>query len=144
MAANELALAVAFCIYVVDSFPSFGCPLEDKTFFDREVIRPLICRSIFHTTPSFLWKSAEEAILELLSWLGLEFHTVFLVQTLNDLTRSSGGQLFGKIPKNFWVDHDSRRESDSLLVTMAVIVCHCPPGRCRRNLHVPTIFILVF
>ena len=68
----------------------------------------------------------------------------FLGPTLTDLTWSSWGQLFGKIPKNFWVDHDSRRESDSFSVTMAVIVRHCPPGRCSLNLHVSTIFILAF
>merc|ERR1711867_20718 len=61
-----------------------------------------------------------------------------------DLTWSSCGQLFGKIPKNFWVDHDRSSESDSFSVTMAVIVRHCPPGRCNLNLHVPTIFILAF
>ena len=68
----------------------------------------------------------------------------FLGPTLTDLTWSSWGQLCGKIPRNFWVDHDSSRESDNLLVTMAVIVRHCPPGRCRHNLHVPTIFMSAF
>ena len=68
----------------------------------------------------------------------------FLGPTLTDLTKSSWGQICGNIPKNFWVDHESSNESDSLDVTMALIVHHCPPGRCKRNLHVPTIFMLAF
>merc|ERR1711895_88744 len=52
--------------------------------------------------------------------------------------------IFGKIPKNFWVDQDKRTASDSFSVTIAVIVRHCPPGRCNLNLHVPTILILTF